>query len=84
MADPGSRRLRFGRYSELSRIYRCTTATAGRVRLFDDFNLGRIVVRRLKTSDDYGRTSTLAFVVMPDHFHWLFQLTGGAGLSAVM
>jgi REP element-mobilizing transposase RayT len=35
----------------------------------------------LKREDDAGHTKTLAFVVMPDHLHWLVQLTGTRSLS---
>jgi REP element-mobilizing transposase RayT len=43
--------------------------------------LGRTVVRSLQREDDAGHTQTLAFVVMPDHLHWLVQLTGTRSLS---
>ena len=32
----------------------------------------------------YGWTETLAFVVMPDHIHWLFVLAKNISLSSVV
>jgi REP element-mobilizing transposase RayT len=43
--------------------------------------LGRAVVRAIMREDDAGHTITLAFVVMPDHLHWLVQLVGRRSLS---
>ena len=39
-----------------------------------------MVVRALQREDEAGHTKTLAFVVMPDHLHWLVQLTGERSL----
>jgi REP element-mobilizing transposase RayT len=46
--------------------------------------LGRLVVDALRWHDNANNTRTLAFVVMPDHLHWLFELTGTETLSRVM
>lgn len=35
-------------------------------------------------SDGCEWSQTLAFVVMPDHLHWLFSLAGNASLSGVV
>jgi REP element-mobilizing transposase RayT len=35
-------------------------------------------------ADTYEHTETLAYVVMPDHLHWLFSLTGKASLSEIV
>jgi REP element-mobilizing transposase RayT len=40
-----------------------------------------MVVQALMREEDAGHTRTLAFVVMPDHLHWLIQLTGSRPLS---
>jgi REP element-mobilizing transposase RayT len=78
----GHAALRRGRYTEKNRIYHVTTATAQRKPVFGDFALGRIVVRTLRRQDESGLTETLAFVVMPDHLHWLVRITGGRDLSS--
>jgi putative transposase len=51
-----------------------TTVTQRRTPLFAEFTLGRLVVDSMKWSDRHERTRTWAFVVMPDHLHWLFEL----------
>jgi REP element-mobilizing transposase RayT len=38
----------------------------------------------LKTENDLQRANTVAFVVMPDHLHWLMQLGEVATLSQVV
>ena len=77
----GIRALRQGRFSGQYQIYHITTRTRDREPFFLDLALGRTVVRSLKREDEAGHTKTLAFVVMPDHLHWLVQLTGTRSLS---
>jgi REP element-mobilizing transposase RayT len=84
MQPPHGRHLRIGRRSLRNHVYLCTATTHLRQRLFMDLKLGRIVVNEFRVSDLRGMTETLAFVVMPDHFHWLFRLRGQIGLSEVL
>ena len=77
---PGTRALRRGRFSESGRIYHVTTRTADEQRFFADFQSARSVVAALRHESTADRTRTLAFVVMPDHLHWLLQLTSGVAL----
>ena len=65
-------------------MYHITTVTAGREKVFSDLRLGRLVVRALMRLERSGRATTMAYVVMPDHLHWLFQLSNGANLSATV
>ena len=76
--------LRRGRASLGWQIYLITTVTHGRTRLFADFYLGRIVVRTLHSAPTSDCATTLAYVVMPDHLHWLLQLHPGSNLSEVV
>jgi REP element-mobilizing transposase RayT len=79
MLNPSaSNRLRIGRYSEQNRIYLLTTNTAGRQPVFSDFALGRLVASQFHVAEEMGIASTLAWVVMPDHFHWLTELRRGS------
>lgn len=71
--------LRKGRFSEPGRPYLVTTVTRGREPVFADWSLGRLVVRELRASP----VETLAWVLMPDHLHWLLVL-GEADLSEVV
>lgn len=77
-------RLRQGCYSEAGRVYHVTAVTNGRYPWFADYHLARQVCRTLLWSDQAGATSTLCYVLMPDHLHWLFQLGDGESLSKVM
>jgi REP element-mobilizing transposase RayT len=72
--SPASYRLRTGRYAEPNRIYLLTTNTLGREPVFADFALGRLVVHQFRRAHDLGLAKSLAWVVMPDHFHWLVEL----------
>lgn len=67
-------RLRLGRYCEPGRPYLLTTATHQRQPLFHDFDLGRLLVAQLRAASDEGWATSLAWVVMPDHLHWLIEL----------
>ena len=71
---PASCRLRTGRYAEPHRIYLLTTNTLDREPIFSDFALGRRVVHQFRRAQDLGLATSLAWVVMPDHFHWLVEL----------
>lgn len=72
--DRGTRALRIGRVSIPGQIYWLTTVTAGRRRLFNELSAGRCLVRALKAAESTGAAQTLAYVVMPDHLHWLMSL----------
>ncbi|PUA43987.1 transposase [Pseudomonas protegens] len=80
---PKSHRLRRGRYSESGRAYLITTVVHQRRPLFSDWCLARLVVAELKHVQDLGLADSLAWVLMPDHLHWLLQLRA-ATLPQVM
>ncbi|MDP1572722.1 MAG: transposase [Pseudomonadota bacterium] len=84
MPDPHARNLRIGRYSECGRIYLITTVVAGRKPLFAEFFAARGVIRLMREIEQHDLAQTLAFVVMPDHLHWLMSLGEPRGLSAVV
>ena len=74
LPQPGSCALRRGRVSQRGHSYHVTTATCGRQPFFAAVAVGRCVVRALRVADSELTARTLAFVVMPDHLHWLFTL----------
>jgi REP element-mobilizing transposase RayT len=76
--------LRKGRYSEAGRAYFVTATTAERQRWFDDFQAARILIGQLKRLHDEHEVESLAWVVMPDHFHWLFVLNEKLDLSRLV
>ncbi|TPG73700.1 REP-associated tyrosine transposase [Pseudomonas arsenicoxydans] len=73
-----SHRLRIGRYAEQNRIYHLTANTLKREPVFRGYVLGRKVAHQFRKVQEQGFADTLAFVVMPDHFHWLIQLHRGS------
>jgi len=79
-----SHRLRRGRVSEVGRPYLITATTAQRQPLFADWQAARTLVAALREEADLGSAHTLAYVVMPDHLHWLLQLGDGAALADVV
>ena len=81
---PGTRSLRQGRFSGQNQIYHINTATIDRNPIFQTLALGRQVVRAMRREDEGYHSRTLAFVVMPDHLHWLLQLVGNRPLSGVV
>ena len=66
--------LRRGRYSEINRPYLITTVTHNRNPIFNDFDIARLLIRQLQLTSVELRITSLAWVVMPDHLHWLFIL----------
>ena len=82
-SHPNAKRLRHGRFSEPGRIYMVTTATRRRLPVFADLTFARLAIAELRACDAAGECETLAFVLMPDHLHWLLALRG-ADLSALV
>jgi putative transposase len=70
--------LRKGRFSESGRAYLVTTVVMNRQRLFTDFQLARLLVRELRSCAERGYVDSLAWVIMPDHLHWLFVPTAAS------
>ena len=83
MERPGSHRLRNGRVSESGRLYLLTTTTRSRTPLFKDFRFARTVIQQLRFSDERKACRSLAWVLMPDHLHWLIEL-GPVSLGRLM
>jgi REP element-mobilizing transposase RayT len=77
------RNLRTGRYLETNQPYLITTVTLDRRPLFDDWHIGRMLVTELKNATEKNYAETLAWVVMPDHLHWL-MIPGAEALDAVI
>ena len=69
-----SRRLRTGRYSQAGQIYLISAVTHERRPLFSDWPVGRLLVDQFRQAQADYQADSLAWVVMPDHFHWLMEL----------
>lgn len=70
-------RLRKARVSDPDRIYLLTCVVHLRQPVFSDWRLGRLVVDQFRQAEKDLLVTSLAWVVMPDHFHWLVQLHHG-------
>ncbi|WP_181296621.1 transposase [Pseudomonas sp. Q2-TVG4-2] len=69
-----SSRLRAGRWSAEGQIYLVTTVTKQRRPIFEDYSAARTLIRVMRDDAARGSHKTMAFVVMPDHLHWLLEL----------
>ena len=77
LPHPRSHRLRLGRWSSEGQIYFLTITTKDRIHLFERFWSARVVIGVLARQ----RCRTWAYVLMPDHLHWLIQLGDRPSLS---
>ena len=66
--------LRAGRHSQSGQIYLLTAVTHLREPVLSDWRAGRLVVDQFRQARTEGCADSLAWVVMPDHFHWLVEL----------
>ncbi|WP_054903633.1 transposase [Pseudomonas sp. NBRC 111131] len=69
--------LRRGRLSQPGGLYLLTTVTHERKRIFTHFQSARCVIHQLRQTELEGLCRSLAWVVMPDHVHWLIELRSG-------
>ena len=79
-----SRNLRAGRYSEPGRIYFVTSTCLNRQQHFSSPANARILSEEFNLLGVRSDCVTLAYVVMPDHFHWLVQLDRETTLQEVV
>jgi len=66
-----SKKLRLGRVSLNNQVYLITGCTHQRQKFFLDFKSAARLSKELFIDTDHYRC--LAYVVMPDHFHWLIH-----------
>ena len=78
---PHSQKLRTGRVSLPQQIYLVTIVTQSRIAVFSRYDYAALAAKNLYTPAMTHHATTLAFVVMPDHLHWLLQLGDSASLS---
>jgi REP element-mobilizing transposase RayT len=80
--QPHGCNLRKNRVSETGRIYLITCVTHLREPFLSQFIYGRLLVQVLMKEKPHAET--LAYVVMPDHLHWLIQLQENVQLGSLM
>lgn len=78
-----STRLVLGRHSSVGQSYMLTTNVHGRAALFANEAVAVAAMQEFQRLDLEGLTHSIAYVVMPDHVHWLMQLRA-ASLDVVM
>lgn len=67
-------RLRRNRYSFVQQAYLITTVTKDRQARLAEFVAARVIIRNMQQLDRQALVDSMAFVVMPDHVHWLLGL----------
>jgi putative transposase len=70
----GHAALRRGRATLPQQVYHVTIATRRRCPVFDDFVAGCAAARSFTLEASLGDATLMAWVLMPDHAHWLLQL----------
>lgn len=78
----GHRALRKGRISLPGTVYLVTATTFERQALFGHFAGACVVAATFENRTLLGTNRLLAWVLMPDHAHWLIQLGAGERLEA--
>ncbi len=76
--------LRRGRVSQCGQWYSVTTVAYHRTPWFFDPACARAAILELRSTAHLGGVGTFAWVLMPDHLHWLLSLEGDAKLADVM
>ncbi|MCA1798837.1 MAG: transposase [Xanthomonadaceae bacterium] len=74
---PHSHRLRTNRVTLRSAVYLITSVTSKRRPIFTNIAAADCVTGALRHYHDRGNVHSFAWVVMPDHIHWLLQLRVG-------
>jgi REP element-mobilizing transposase RayT len=67
--------LRTGRFSEPGRAYLLTAVTHERKPVFNDWQLARLLIAEMRHAHESKAIESLAWVLMPDHLHWLIELS---------
>lgn len=73
-----------GRFSSENQIYFITTVIHKRRKLFVNLELCRNIILQMKKFDEDDYVETIAWVIMPDHIHWLFVLKANYDLATVV
>ena len=80
----GIRALRRGRRSEAGRCYLVTFATRGREPVFANADVAMVAARALAQQRLWRASMLRCWVLMPDHWHGLVELSACEGLSTLI
>src|SRR5690606_8010746 len=72
------RDLRKGRISLPNQAYLLTSVTLNREPIFGHWLAASTLAREIHLAGQAGMVDTLAWVIMPDHMHWLVLLKAGS------
>ena len=78
---PSSRALKRGRVSISGQVYHVTSRAHGDTRPFTDFRAACAICNSFGETARRSDAQILAWVLMPDHAHWLIELGENANLS---
>ncbi|MDO6489516.1 transposase [Colwellia sp. 6_MG-2023] len=73
-----------GRTSLKHHVYHITTCTENRKPFFHNFQFARLLINEMKCLTKQHEVKSITWVIMPDHLHWLFQLTSDKSLSKMI
>ncbi|MEI8654050.1 transposase [Pseudoalteromonas sp. Hal273] len=76
--------LRKGRVSLTNRFYSITLVAHKRENIFISMDINRLIITEMKKIETQEAAKTIAFVIMPNHIHWLIQLGTKKALSDVI
>ena len=82
MGKPRGAKLRKGRVSIPNQVYLITSVTYKRKPVFRDLSAGRLLAGFI--NDSSLDLKTYCYVIMPDHFHWLFQVGENQSLDNIV
>ncbi|ROH93218.1 transposase [Stagnimonas aquatica] len=82
--ESGQRALRRGRHSQAGQVYLLTAVTLQRQPWFRDDAAARAAARSFGSQASLGDARLLAWVLMPDHAHWLLELGERDALAQVV
>ncbi|MEQ3440861.1 transposase [Pseudoalteromonas sp. BZP1] len=77
-------RLRKGRVSKANHYYAITLVCHSRKNYFNNLFINRQIIREMQNVEQENLLISNTFVVMPNHLHWLFQLSNILSLSEVV
>lgn len=77
-------RLRKGRVFLTNHFYSITIVTHQRQPFFTEFALNRQIIKHMQQLEQQQLIKSIAFMIMPDHLHWQFQLLENTTLASVI
>ncbi|NQZ82975.1 MAG: transposase [Colwellia sp.] len=76
--------LRKGRFNTEHAVYFITFVVENRQPLFHTFNIAQIFCQLITENEQHNDCQWLTWVLMPDHFHGLLQLSHKANLADII